>query len=199
MDDRIGAEHQCIRNLFRHRQRLAIGVELAKFARGQLFVANFRGIARHNAKLQSHFAQQFRAARRRGSENDSRQGHSMIGSSNGAMEYWSAGVSPHREQPWRGQFFMTLSLRCSNSPFVRCRSHSHLQRAPKRVKFSIELSIGQHRRSAVRGDFLHQLDPGFAATVAVEHRHLDGLRQAKHASAALAPLARPPSPAPPRA
>ena len=53
----VRAKHEGIRNLFRNRARLAIGVELTKLARGQFFTVHLRHIARHNAKLQSHLTQ----------------------------------------------------------------------------------------------------------------------------------------------
>ena len=74
----VRAKHEGIRNPFRNRARLAIGVELTKLARGQLFAMHLRDIARHNAKLQSHLTQYFRAAWRARSKDQAWQVHSTI-------------------------------------------------------------------------------------------------------------------------
>ena len=66
---RVRAEHERVGKFLGDDARLAMGVELADFERRQLFVQNFRGVAGDDLKFQLQLPQQFRAARRRGSEN----------------------------------------------------------------------------------------------------------------------------------
>src|SRR5439155_18972285 len=90
IDQRVGAEHQRVGNLFGNGAGFAIGVELGEFARGQLLVTHLRSVAGHDAKPQSQFAQEFGATRRSRSEDEPWQVHSIIGGWNiGVLEKWS--------------------------------------------------------------------------------------------------------------
>lgn len=75
IDERVGAEHQCIGKFFGNGARLAVGVELGDFAGGELIVVNFGGVAGHDREVHPELAQQFRAARRSGSQDERRQIH----------------------------------------------------------------------------------------------------------------------------
>src|SRR6266516_1474210 len=85
IDQRVGAEHQRVGNLFGNGAGFAIGVELGEFARGQLLETHLRSVAGHDAEPQSQFAQEFGAARRSRSEDEPWQVHSIFGG-------WSDGV-----------------------------------------------------------------------------------------------------------
>ena len=74
-NQRVRAEHERVGNFFGDGARLAMRVKLAKFQRRQLFVENFRRVAGNDLKFQLQLPQQFRAARRSGSQDERRQFH----------------------------------------------------------------------------------------------------------------------------
>ena len=75
IDDRVRAQHQCVRILLSHRAGLAIGIELRNLAWGEMLRMGFRNDRGHDLELEARFPQQFFAPGRCGSEDEGREGH----------------------------------------------------------------------------------------------------------------------------
>ena len=74
-NQRVRAEHKRVGKSSGDGARLEMGVEPADFLRRQMPVLHLRNIAGNDSKFHFQLPQQFRAARRRGSQNELRQFH----------------------------------------------------------------------------------------------------------------------------
>jgi hypothetical protein len=60
---RVGSEHERIGLLLGHDARLAVGVDLGRLVRGEVFRLNFRRMTGLDCELDAEFSQKIRAAR----------------------------------------------------------------------------------------------------------------------------------------
>ncbi len=139
--ERVRPDHQRVGMAFRDRTRLAIGVELGNFRRGQLLVVQFLRVAGDDGEFRHQFSQQVRAARRRGGQNDRWQIHAITAFAD------NAGIAPkaERNRPSLRSNSASASTSCAPSVAISRSNSIHDLQPPYADNIGNSIASGKRK------------------------------------------------------